>query len=78
MDVAIWTGLIVVLLVSIVFMGPGLWSESLDYPVVNWVIRKLRRKPAPAADPAAPASGAPSTSGDGASPGAGADPAKQG
>lgn len=42
-----WTGLVVVLLVSIVFMGPGLWSESLDYPVINWVRRKLGGGPAP-------------------------------
>lgn len=41
MDVAIWTGFIVVLVISVAFMGPGLWSESLDYPVVNWVRRML-------------------------------------
>ncbi|HLT31376.1 MAG TPA: hypothetical protein VK013_15165 [Myxococcaceae bacterium] len=42
MNFAMYSGLVVVLLLSVLFLGPGLFSERTDYPIITWAKRKLR------------------------------------
>lgn len=44
MNTAIYTGLVVVLLMSVLFLGPGLFSERTDYPIISWAKKKLRER----------------------------------
>lgn len=42
MNFAMYSGLVVILLLSVLFLGPGLFSERTDYPIITWAKRKIR------------------------------------
>lgn len=37
MTTSMWVGFVVILFVTIAFMGPGLFSDRTDYPFLNWL-----------------------------------------
>lgn len=50
-DETILLGVVGLTLITVVFLGPGLWSTATGYPLIekpwNWLKAHLRRRPGP-------------------------------
>ena len=56
-DTTIWVGIGVMTLLVILFTGPGMWSESSGYPIVEKAWAWLKRAVGRGADKTKPRSG---------------------